>query len=142
VHTEDELERTFVHPTCMPESDATALATDGVLAGQSFLGAYTWAAYYLRRFVRERRALSLQEGVRRLTQLPALRLELADRGVIREGVWADLIVFDPDSIGERGTLQSPNQYATGVEHVLVNGRCALRDGAFTDDRAGVVIRRA
>jgi N-acyl-D-aspartate/D-glutamate deacylase len=142
VHTEDELERTFVHPTCMPESDATALATDGVLAGQSFLGAYTWASYYLRRFVRERRALSLQEGVRRLTQLPAQRLGLTDRGLIREGVWADLAVFDADSIGERGTLQSPNQYATGVEHVLVNGRCALRDGAFTDDRAGVVIRRA
>jgi N-acyl-D-aspartate/D-glutamate deacylase len=62
VHTEDELEHTFVHPTCMPESDVTALATDGPLAGQSFLGAYTWAPYYLRRFVRERSVLALEEG--------------------------------------------------------------------------------
>ena len=74
VHTEDELEQTFIHPSCMPESDATALATDGPLAGQSFLGAYTWATYYLRRFVRERGSLSLQEGVHRLTGLPAQRL--------------------------------------------------------------------
>ncbi|MDQ3809026.1 MAG: D-aminoacylase [Chloroflexota bacterium] len=142
VHTEEELEQTFVHPTCMPESDATTLAVDGPLAEQSFLGAYTWAAYYLRRFVRERKALSLAEGIRRLTQLPAQRLGITNRGVVREGAWADLVVFDPDTIAERGTLQAPNQYATGVQHVLVNGRFALRNGSFTDERAGAVLRRA
>ena len=141
VHKEEELEQTFVHPSCMPESDATALAIDGPLAGQSFLGAYTWAAFYLRRFVRERAALSLQEGIHRLTQLPARRLGVADRGVVREAGWADLVVFDPDTIAEKGTLRAPNQYASGVQHVLVNGRFALRDGSFTDDRAGAVLRR-
>lgn len=141
VHTEEELERTFVHPTCMPESDATALATDGPLAGQSFLGAYTWAASYLRRFVRDRRSLSLEEAVHRMTGLPAHRLGLSDRGVIREGAWADLVVFDPSTIAERGTVQAPNQYAAGVQHVVVNGALALRDGAFTDERRGVVLRR-
>jgi N-acyl-D-amino-acid deacylase len=142
VHTEDELEQTFLHPTCMPESDATALAIDGPLAEQSFLGAYTWAAYYLRRFVRERAALSLSEGIHRLTQLPARRLGVADRGVVREGAWADLVVFDAETIAERGTLRAPNQYAAGVQHVLVNGCFALRDGAFADERAGAVLRRA
>jgi N-acyl-D-aspartate/D-glutamate deacylase len=53
-----------------------------------------------------------------------------------------VVVFDPTTIAERGTLQSPNQYATGVQHVLVNGRFALRDGAFTTERAGAVLRRA
>jgi N-acyl-D-amino-acid deacylase len=139
VHTEEELEQTFVHPTCMPESDATTLATDGPLAEQSFLGAYTWAAYYLRRIVRERAALSLSEGVHRLTQLPARRLGVADRGVVHDGAWADLVVFDPDTIAERGSVRAPNQYATGVQHVLVNGRFALLDGAFTDERTGVVL---
>jgi N-acyl-D-amino-acid deacylase len=142
VHIEEELEQTFIHPTCMPESDATALATDGPLASQSFLGAYTWATYYLRRFVRERAALSLEEGIHRLTQLPARRLGVADRGVVREAACADLVVFDPDTIAERGTVRAPNQYATGVQHVLVNGRFAMRDGAFTRDRAGAVLRRA
>jgi N-acyl-D-amino-acid deacylase len=142
VHTEDELEQTFVHPACMPESDATALAIDGPLAGQSFLGAYTWATYYLRRFVRERRALSLAEGIHRLTQLPAQRLGVGERGVVRAGAWADLVVFDPATIAVRGTLREPNQYARGVRHVLVNGRLAVRDAAFTHERAGSVLRRA
>jgi len=142
VHKEEELEQTFIHSSCMPESDATALAVDGPLARQSFLGAYTWATYYLRRFVRERAVLSLAEGVHRLTQLPAQRLGLTDRGIVREGAWADLVVFDPTTIAERGTLRSPNQYATGVQHVLVNGRVALQDGAFTTERAGAVLRRA
>jgi N-acyl-D-aspartate/D-glutamate deacylase len=142
VHTETELERTFVHPSCMPESDATSLATDGPLARQSFLGAYTWASYYLRRFVRERAALTLAEGVHRLTGLPAKRLGVTDRGVLRDGAWADVSIFDPATIREQGTLREPNQYAIGVRHVLVNGRLALRDGEFTDLRSGAVLRRA
>jgi N-acyl-D-amino-acid deacylase len=142
VHKEEELEQTFIHPSCMPESDATALAVDGPLARQSFLGAYTWATYYVRRFVRERGSLTLQEGVHRMTQLPAQRLGVTDRGVVREQAWADLVVFDPATIAERGTLRAPNQYAAGVQHVLVNGRVALRDGAFTTARAGVVLRHA
>nr|MBA2450063.1 amidohydrolase family protein [Chloroflexota bacterium] len=141
VMTEEDLEETYVSPTCMPESDATALATDGPLADQSFLGAYTWATYYLRRFVRERAALSLEEGIRRMTELPARRLGISDRGVLREGAWADLVVFDPESIAERGTLGAPNQYAVGVHQVVVNGRVALRAGALTSERGGMVLRR-
>ena len=89
VHTEEELEQTFIHPSCMPESDATALATDGPLAGQSFLGAYTWATYYLRRFVRERGSLTLQEGIHRLTGLPAQRLgvPIDQSVVVGDSVW-------------------------------------------------------
>jgi N-acyl-D-aspartate/D-glutamate deacylase len=140
VMTEDDLEETYVSATCMPESDATALATDGPLAEQSFLGAYTWATYYLRRFVRERQALSLEEGVHRMTELPARRLGLRDRGVIREGACADLVVFDAERVAERGTLSQPNQYAVGIAHVLVNGRPALRDGVPLGERAGLVLR--
>jgi N-acyl-D-amino-acid deacylase len=141
VMTEDDLEETYVSPTCMPESDATALATDGPLTEQSFLGAYTWATYYLRRFVRERRALTIEEGIHRMTELPARRLGLSDRGVLREGAWADLVVLDPVRVAERGTLAAPNQYAVGIEQVLVNGEPALQDGAMTGTRAGRVLRK-
>jgi N-acyl-D-aspartate/D-glutamate deacylase len=141
VMTEDDLQETYVSATCMPESDATALATDGPLAGQSFLGAYTWATYYLRRFVRERRALTLEAGIHRMTELPARRLGLTDRGMLREGAWADLVVLDPERVAERGTLTEPNQYAVGIEQVLVNGEVALRDGSRTDARAGRVLRK-
>ena len=140
VMTEDDLEETYVAPTCMPESDATALATDGPLAEQSFLGAYTWATYYLRRFVRERRALTLEAGIHRMTELPARRLGLSDRGVLREGACADLVVLDPERVAERGTLTAPNQYAVGIEQVLVNGAPALHAATMTEVRAGRVLR--
>jgi N-acyl-D-amino-acid deacylase len=142
VMTEDDLEETYVSPTCMPESDATALATDGPLADQRFLGAYTWATYYLRRFVRERRALPLEDAIHRMTELPARRLGVGDRGILREGAQADVVILDPDTVAERGTLADPNQYAAGVHHVLVNGAIALRDGVLTPERAGEVLRHA
>ena len=76
-----------------------------------------------------------------MTGLPAERLGVKDRGVLREKAWADVVVFDPETIAERGTVRAPNQYAIGVHHVLVNGQFALRAGLFEEDRAGAVLRR-
>lgn len=141
VQTQRDLDLSFGSATCMPESDATTLATDGPLADQRFLGAYTWAASYLRTIVRERGILTLAEGIRRLTAGPAQRVGLADRGELRPGASADITVFDPDRIGDTGTVDAPNTYADGVHHVFVNGFAAVRDGRFTDARAGQVVRR-
>jgi N-acyl-D-aspartate/D-glutamate deacylase len=76
-----------------------------------------------------------------MTELPARRLGLSGRGVLREGAWADLVVLDPERVAERGTLAAPNQYAIGIEQVLVNGEPALLGGAMTDVRAGRVLRK-
>ncbi len=131
----------FQHPLCMVGSDATALATDGLLAGTSFHGAFTWASWYYRHFVRETGMLSPQEAVRRMTSLPAARLGLAERGVIKKGAWADLAIFDPERFAERGTTFEPNQIAAGMRHVIVNGEIAVKDGALTGKRMGSVLRR-
>lgn len=136
----EDLRRAFQHPDCMIGSDATALAPDGPLAGSSFHGAYTWAAWFYRHFVRETAMLSPEEAVRRLTSLPASRLGLSNRGIIREGAWADLAIFDPGSFGERGTTFEPNQVAIGMRHVLVNGVVTLKDGILTGQRGGSVLR--
>jgi N-acyl-D-amino-acid deacylase len=77
-----------------------------------------------------------------MTSLPAARMGLTDRGILREGNRADIAVFDLERTGERGTVEAPSQLATGMVHVLVNGRLAVRDGRFTDSRAGSVIRAA
>lgn len=140
-YREEDIRLAFEHPFCMVGSDATALAPDGPLKGNTFHGAYTWASWFFRYFVRQQKMLSPQEAVRRLTSLPASRLGLNDRGVVRKGAWADLAVFDPEVFGERGTTFEPNQTAAGMRHVLVNGKCVLREGKLTGERSGQVLRQ-
>ncbi len=140
-YTEDQLLRAYRHPAGMVVSDATALCPTGRLAGSVFHGAYTWAAWFYRRFVREERTFTLEEGIHKLTAQPAERLGLRDRGVLRAGAAADVAAFEPATFAERGTLRQPNQLAVGMRHVLVNGVVALADGAFTGERGGQVLRR-
>jgi N-acyl-D-aspartate/D-glutamate deacylase len=141
-YDENDIRPAFQHPLCMVGSDATALATDGILGGVSFHGAYTWAAWFYCHFVRDTKSMTPQETIRRLTSLPASRLRLGDRGVIQKGAWADLAIFDPTTFAERGTTFEPNQLAQGMRHVLVNGVPALRDGALTGQRGGQVLRKS
>jgi N-acyl-D-amino-acid deacylase len=91
--------------------------------------------------VRQERILTLEEAVHRLTGAPAERLGISDRGTLRRGAPADIVVFDPAALAERGTTFEPNQLAEGVRHVLVNGVHTLRDGVTTGERGGQVLRR-
>jgi N-acyl-D-aspartate/D-glutamate deacylase len=125
----------------MPGSDATTLAPDGPLANSVFHGAYTWASWYFHFMVHERKLLTPAEAVQRLTQLPARRLGLADRGELKEGKRADIAVFDANAFQATATTFDPNQLARGMRHVVVNGVHTLRDGSLTGSRGGQVIRR-
>jgi N-acyl-D-aspartate/D-glutamate deacylase len=140
-YTEDQLRCAYEHPACMVASDATALCTDGPLAASMFHGAYTWASWFFRRFVREERTFTREEAVRKLTSQPAERLGLIDRGALAVGKWADVAVFDPEHFAERGTLTNPNQLAQGMAHVLVNGEVEMENGRFTVRRGGRVLTR-
>jgi len=140
VYHADDIRPAFMHDRCMVGSDATALATDGPLACQCFHGAFTWAAWFFRHFVRDTNSLSVEEAVRRLTSLPADRLGLADRGRLGVGACADIIVFDLQTFAEHGTTFEPNQIAGGMSHVVVNGIVALENGQLTGERGGQVIR--
>ena len=140
-YDDDMLVDTFRHPLCTTESDATALCTDGPLAGTTFLGAYTWVGSFFRTMVRERRELTLEEAVYKLAAQPADRMGLGDRGRLVEGKQADIVVFDPDEFSDRGTLEDPNRPAVGVRHVLVNGGPTVIDGTETGRRTGQVLRR-
>ena len=141
VYRDEDTRIVFTDDNCMVGSDATTLCPDGPLAGAVFHGAYTWAAWFFRRYVRELRILTPEEAVHRLTGLPARRLRLRDRGVLRAGARADLAIFDPARFAERGTLAEPNQPAEGMVHVLVNGALTMRDGVLTGARAGQLLRR-
>jgi N-acyl-D-aspartate/D-glutamate deacylase len=143
IHCYDEAMQAlaFAHPLCMPASDATTLAPDGPLAGAVFHGAYSWASWFYRFTVRDRKLLSPEAAVRKLTNQPAAILGLSDRGTLSPGLRADIVVFDPAGLREQGTVFEPNQLARGVRHVVVNGVPTLEDGVLTGNRAGAVLRR-
>jgi dihydroorotase/N-acyl-D-amino-acid deacylase len=94
----------------------------------------------LRKYVREEKLLTLEEAIRKFSALPAQRLRLTDRGVIKAGLWADLVVFDPETVRDRATFQEPNQLADGMEYVLVNGVPVIAQGKLTGALPGKVLR--
>jgi N-acyl-D-amino-acid deacylase len=122
-------------------SDAAALAPEGVfLKSSTHPRAYGNFAKVLGHYVRDRKALSLAEAVRRMTSFPAHNLGLKDRGLLKAGYYADVVVFDPATIADKATYNDPRQYAVGVSHVVVNGGLALADGEPTGKLSGRVVR--
>lgn len=116
---------------------ATMIGSDGLHLGSGVhRRTYGTFARVLGRYVRELRALSLEEAVRKMTAAPAARIGQADRGLLRPGLRADLVVFDPEVIAERATWEQPRQLADGVSHVLVNGQLVLDHGQHTGATPG------
>lgn len=93
----------------------------------------------IRKYVVERGVVTLPHAIRSMTSLTATVFGFEDRGFIREGMWADIVVFDIDQVQDRATFHEPHQFSGGMEYVLVNGKLAIRDGQFTDDLPGVVL---
>jgi N-acyl-D-amino-acid deacylase len=90
--------------------------------------------------VREEKRLSLEDAIRKFTSLPAQRMRLSDRGVLKAGMWADIVVFDPDSVRDRATFEKPNQLSEGMRWVLVNGVPVIADGKATGALPGKILR--
>jgi N-acyl-D-amino-acid deacylase len=124
-------------------SDGPSLAPEGAfLRSRIHPRAYGTFARVLGHYVRDEGLISLEEAVRRLTSLPAENLGLDRRGALRLGYFADVVVFDPARIQDHATYVQPHQYATGVEHVLVNGVQVLKNGEHTGAKPGRAIRGA
>jgi len=122
-------------------SDAGAPAAEGVfLQSGPHPRTYGNFARLLGKYVRDERVISLQEAIRRLTSLPAANIGIIDRGELREGFYADVVVFDPERIIDHATFDDPHQYATGVLHVFVNGEQVLDNGKHTGRTPGRVVR--
>ncbi len=122
----------------------TAVASDGGVrefgVGVPHPRSYGNNARVLAEYVREQHILTLEDAVRRMTSLPARTFRFTDRGMVREGAAADLLVFDPANVQDRATFQNPHQYSTGFDYVIVNGRLAVEEGKLTEARGGQVIR--
>jgi N-acyl-D-aspartate/D-glutamate deacylase len=140
---EEDVELALRKPWVTIGSDGTAVAPEGVLArSHPHPRWYGTFPRVLGRYVRERKVLTLEEAVHKMTALAAERLGLSDRGLIAEGKKADIAVFDPDAIADRSTFEKPHQLSVGVRFLVVNGELVLADGEHTGARPGRVLRRS
>lgn len=127
-------------PLTMFESDAGSLAPYGVLEKIGDARGYGTFPLLLGKFVRELKVLPIEEAIRKITSFPAQIMRLQDRGLLREGTWADITIFDPLTVEAKATAIWPNQYPEGIPYVLVNGKLAVDKGKYTGSLVGKVLR--
>lgn len=141
-HREDDMQLAMKQPWCSIGSDGTAIRPDGPLgASRPHPRYYGTFPRVLGRYVRELKLLTLEEAVRKMTSLNAEKLGIRDRGLIRRGLRADIVLFNPDTVIDRATYDNPHQYPVGIELVMVNGQVVFERGEHTSNLPGRVIRR-
>lgn len=139
--SEDNIRRNIAWPWTMVGSDEGSYAASGVfLRSNAHPRAYGSFSRFLGKYVRDEKVIPLEEGVRRLTSMPAAQLKLKERGRLAQGYFADVVLFDPAKIADTATYDKPHQYSVGVTHVLVNGVPVLKDGEPTGATPGRVVR--
>jgi len=135
--SEDNIRKQIVLPWVSFGSDAASMAPEPPFTKSStHPRAYGNFARVLGKYVRDDKVLTLAEAVRKLSGLPATNLELDRRGFLKEGMFADVVVFDPTAIADRATFENPHQYAVGMHHVFVNGAHVIRNGEHTGAKPG------
>jgi len=138
---EEEVETSMRHHSSMIGSDGYALAPHGILSeGQNHPRSYGNHPRVLARYVRERKIMTLEGAVRKMSSFPASRLGLKDRGLLRESMWADIVVFNKDTVRDTGTFEKPYQYPEGIEYVIVNGQVVVEKGRHTGALPGRALR--
>ncbi len=139
--SEDDVRDALRHPFVSFATDSGACAEDGILSKQkSHPRAWGSASRILGYYVREQKVLSLEEAVRKMTSLPAARMHLSDRGIVRTGMAADLVAFDPETVASRATYADPLHYSAGIPFVAVNGQLVVDEGKITAARPGRALR--
>ena len=133
---EDDLQRILRHPATMIGSDGEVPIFGQVSPHPRSYGTFVRV---LGRYARDLKVITLEDAVHKMSAFPAQRIGLADRGVLREGLKADIAVFDPATVADRATFEQPHQYAVGVAQVIVNGQIAFEDGKMTAARPGRIL---
>jgi len=139
--SEPDVALALVQPWVSIDNDSEGTSTEGLLGKEHpHPRAYGTFPRILRKYVREEKKLRLEEAIRKFTALPAQRMRLADRGVLKQGMWADVVIFDPETIRDLATFENPNQLAQGMDYVLVNGVLVIDGGKMTGALPGKVLR--
>jgi dihydroorotase/N-acyl-D-amino-acid deacylase len=138
---ENDVAMALAQPWVAIDNDSQGTAPTGILGQEHpHPRAYGTFPRILRKYVREEHRLTLQDAIRKFTSLPAQRLGLTDRGVLKQGMWADIAIFDPEQIHEVATFENPNQLSVGIQYLLVNGVPVIAAGKATNTLPGKVLR--
>ena len=137
-----DVDAVISHPLCMIGSDGSSLRPDGPLGqGRHHPRSYGTFPRVLQEYVRERGVITLEQAIHKMTGQAADKLRLADRGLVRTGHHADLVIFDPETVAEGSSYEDPYQYPVGIDLVMVNGEVVVQDGEHTGRLPGRVLRR-
>ena len=138
---EDNVKKQLKLPYMSFGSDAGSMAPEGLfLKSSTHPRAYGNFSRVLGKYVRDEGVLTLEDAIRKLTSLPASNLKIKKRGTLEKGCYADLAIFDPNTIQDHATFAEPHQFSTGMIHVFVNGEQVLKDGEHTNALPGRVVR--
>lgn len=139
--SEPDVALALQQPWVAVDNDSSGASPEGILGAEHpHPRAYATFPRILRKYVREEKKLSLEDAIRKFSALAAQRMRLTDRGVLKAGMWADVVVFDPATVRDTATFENPNQLAQGMDYVLVNGVPVIQQGKMTGARAGKVLR--
>ena len=139
--SEPDIALAVAQPWVSFDNDSQGTAPTGLLGEEHpHPRAYGTFPRVLRKYVREDKLLSLEGAIRKMTALPAQKMRLADRGVLKAGIWADVVVFDPDTVTDKATFEAPNQLSVGMDYVLINGVPVIAGGEATGALPGKVLR--
>lgn len=140
--SEDDVMTFLRQPQAMIGSDAMSLSVEGIMSfGKPHPRAFGTPTRFLGQYVRDKKILSFEEAVKKMTSLPAKRLGLKSRGLIEKDYYADIVIFDPDTVRDKATYADPKQYSQGIETVIVNGKVVIDNGSQNEVYSGRVLGR-
>jgi dihydroorotase/N-acyl-D-amino-acid deacylase len=141
--SEPDVALALEQPWVSIDNDSSGTSPEGILGEEhTHPRAYGTFPRILRKYVREEKKLTLEEAIRKFSALPAQSMRLTDRGVLKQGMWADVVVFDPEKVRDLATFDDPNRLSEGMEIVLVNGTPVIESGKMTGALPGKVLRGA
>jgi N-acyl-D-amino-acid deacylase len=141
--SEPDVALALQQPWVSVDNDSSGTSPEGILGEEHpHPRAYGTFPRILRKYVREEKKLALEDAIRKFSALPAQRMRLTDRGVLKQGMWADVVVFDPETVHDLATYDSPNHLSEGMEYVLINGTPVIENGKMTGALPGKVLRGA
>jgi N-acyl-D-aspartate/D-glutamate deacylase len=140
--SEDDIVTLLKHPWVMVSTDSEATASYGVFREMASYCPASYGEYprILEVYVRDGRLLTIEEAIRKMTSFPAQKLGIRDRGLLREGMWADIVIFNLREVRDKATGKFPHEYPEGIHYVIVNGVIAVEKGEYTGALAGRVLR--